>query len=87
MYSVDRVFTKLGVYDLANEENNMKIRLFLAFIYQMVVLVTGLVFWDFYNCGIRQIARLEVFHISAFIFYELIMKLHFLLNCSSSGSR
>ena len=30
-------------------------RLFLAFIYQMVVLAIGLVFWDFFSCWIYQI--------------------------------
>lgn len=86
LYSFDRVFRNLWGYDLAKEESNMKMRIFLAFIYQMAVLVIGLVFWDIFSCWICQIVWLEVFHISGFIFYELIMKLHFLLNCLS-GSR
>lgn len=51
---------------------------FFSFIYQMVLLGIALVCWVSFNC---QIFHLSVFHVSGFIFYEHITKLHFLLNC------
>lgn len=86
LYSFCKSFQNLWGYGLAMEEN-MKMRFFfLEFIYQIVVLAIGLAFCDFFTCSIFHIIWLETVHVSGFHFYELIMKLHFLLNCSS-GSR